>query len=98
MPLSWSDESGEGNRTLMTSLAGCGPRSSDLLQPRPGHCVGVRLLLTCYGCLSSKPKDGRERFVDAPLLFGSDPPDHIAESSCVDRPHLLDQDAGCLAE
>lgn len=46
----------------------------------------------------SKPKDGREGFVDAPLLFGGDVADHIAESPRVDRPYLLDQDAGCLAE
>jgi hypothetical protein len=28
---------GEGNRTLMTSLEGCGPQPSELLWPRSGH-------------------------------------------------------------
>jgi hypothetical protein len=27
----------EGNRTLMNSLEGCGPQSSELLRPRSGH-------------------------------------------------------------
>jgi hypothetical protein len=28
---------GEGNRTLMTSLEGCGPQPPELLRPRSGH-------------------------------------------------------------
>jgi len=39
MSLTWAGSSGagEGNRTLMTSLEGCGPQPFGLLRPRSGH-------------------------------------------------------------
>ena len=35
--LGWSKRAGEENRTLMTSLEGCGTQAPELLRPRSGH-------------------------------------------------------------
>ena len=44
----------------------------------------------------AESQDGREGFVDAPLLFRGDPAYKISEPSCVDGSDLLDQDAADL--
>lgn len=46
----------------------------------------------------AETQDGRQGFVDTPLLFGSDVTDQIAKPIRVDGTNLLDQHPGDLAE
>lgn len=46
----------------------------------------------------AKAKDGREGFIDTPLLIRADSAYHVAKSSSVNCAHLLDQDTGGLTE
>lgn len=48
--------------------------------------------------LLAESQDGRECFVDAPLLVWREPADEIAKAPGVDGADLLDEDASCLAE
>jgi hypothetical protein len=46
----------------------------------------------------AKAEDGREGFIDTPLLIWADSAYHLAQPSSVNRAYLLDQDTGRLAK
>jgi hypothetical protein len=48
--------------------------------------------------LSAQPEDGRQRFVDTPLLIWRDPPYQVAKVPGVDGADLLDENASSLAQ
>jgi hypothetical protein len=50
------------------------------------------------GAELAKTENGEQSFVDAPLLFWADVPDHFPESACVDNPYLFDEHSRCLPE
>ncbi len=68
-----------------------------LLAPAPKAAACRRTW--SIGCQRlAESQDGRERFVDAPLLFGGEPADQVAKPPGVNCADLLNQDAGGLAE
>ena len=48
--------------------------------------------------LLPETENGQQRFVDAPLLFRSDPADQLSQAAGVDSANLLDKDAGDLTQ
>lgn len=52
----------------------------------------------CASGALAEPKDGHEGLVNTPLLFWGHPAYKLTQSSRVDGPGLLNQDAGALPE
>lgn len=63
--------------------------------PKARRLSPRRRSVGCQGLAESR--DGREGFVDAPLLFRGDPADQISKPSGVDGADLLNQDVDGLA-
>jgi hypothetical protein len=51
-----------------------------------------------FRILLAETQNGRQSFVDTPLLVWSDPPDQVAKPTGVDGADLLDEDAASLAQ